>query len=178
MPSKRQLRLIASVANAARRARPVRPRGKPTPENLTASGRELGLVKMRAAPRCQAKRRDGQPCRAAALRGATRCIKHGGRVEVPYHPHNIRRFLSGEMHRAMQRHDDFQDAKASWDKLTWKEQMQLVERFPSEVADNPMMLYAAAWLEQMRDERRIGIMTFQRRWQALLEGSIWWAQSA
>ena len=98
MPTSRQLKFTARVAQAACEARIALPRGKPTPENLTASGRAKGLAAMRLAPKCQASRRDGQPCRAAALRGASRCVKHGGRVEVPDHPHNIKRFLSGEMH--------------------------------------------------------------------------------
>ncbi|WP_417729433.1 HGGxSTG domain-containing protein [Roseovarius sp.] len=54
---------------------------------------------MKSAPRCRAKRRDGTPCKAPALRGATRCVKHGGRVEVPAHPHNLRRFFSGAIAR-------------------------------------------------------------------------------
>lgn len=33
---------------------------------------------MQASPRCGAQTRDGEPCRAPALRGKTRCRMHGG----------------------------------------------------------------------------------------------------
>lgn len=33
---------------------------------------------MRASPRCGARTRSGDPCRAPALRGKTRCRMHGG----------------------------------------------------------------------------------------------------
>ncbi|MGM9402553.1 hypothetical protein ACS0VU_09325 [Aliiroseovarius sp. KMU-71] len=174
MPINRQLDFTDQVAQAARETRPVRPRGKPTPENLTATGRAHGLAKMHSAPRCQASRKDGQPCRAAALRGASRCIKHGGRIEVPNHPHNIKRFLSGGMHKAMQRHDDFHDAKAAWGRLTWKEQSKLLEGIPEEMADNKLVRYSLAWLEEMRVEKRISVMSYHKRRQRVLQGMIWW----
>ncbi|MFQ5624680.1 MAG: HGGxSTG domain-containing protein [Paracoccaceae bacterium] len=104
MVTKKQRRFMDAVAEAARVTGLARPRGRPVPKNLTDEGRRLGLIAARAAPRCQARRRDGQPCRAPALKGARRCLKHGGRVEVPAHPHNVRRFLSGEMHRALLLH--------------------------------------------------------------------------
>lgn len=174
MPTKRQLDFTAQVAQAARETRPARPRGKPTPENLTTSGRAQGLAVMRSSPRCQGMRRDGQPCRAAALRGASRCIKHGGRIEVPDHPHNIKRFLSGGMHKAMQRHDDFQDAKVAWCSLTWKEQSKLLEGIPKEMIDDKLVRYSLAWLEEMRDEKRISVMAYHKRRQSVLQGMIWW----
>ena len=37
------------------------------------------------------------PCQAPAIKGATRCLKHGGRTEVPNHPSNIKRFMRGEL---------------------------------------------------------------------------------
>ena len=134
MPTEHQLHFLEHVAKAARDATPVRPRGCPTPENLTTSGRALGLAAARRAPRCQATRRDGQPCRAPALRGATRCIKHGGRVEVPEHPHNIRRFLSGGMHKAIRRNDDFRDGKAAWERMLAGAQRELVAVLPEHKA--------------------------------------------
>jgi hypothetical protein len=106
MPTKRQLRFLSAVAEAARATPVPRSRGRPVPENLTDEGRQAGLQAMWSAPRCQAKRRDGQPCQKAALRGATRCPTHGGRVEVPDHPSNVRRFLTGEMHMALRRQDE------------------------------------------------------------------------
>ncbi|MDA5094224.1 hypothetical protein O2N63_08995 [Aliiroseovarius sp. KMU-50] len=174
MPTNRQIKFTVQVAQAAREARTARPRGKPTPENLTASGRAQGLAAMRAAPRCQAKRRDGQSCRAAALRGASRCVKHGGRVEVPDHPHNIKRFLSGDMHRALQRHDDFQDAKAAWDKLTWRGQRDLLDSVPDDVADDKLTRYSLAWLEEMREDNSISLMTYHKRRRGVLQADIWW----
>lgn len=171
MPTNRQISFTARVAQAAREARPARPRGKPTPENLTAEGRALGLAAMHSAPRCQAKRRDGQPCRAAALRGATRCIKHGGRVEVPDHPHNIRRFLSGEMHNVMQRHDAFHEAKAAWLRLSYCQRRDLVDDLPSHVAFDKAKLYVAAFLFDQYERGLITPMGFQRRWQEVIRGA-------
>ena len=37
---------------------------------------------LRDAPRCRAKRRDGEPCRAPAMQGATTCRCHGGHLQA------------------------------------------------------------------------------------------------
>jgi len=71
------------------------------PGKVTEDGRKLGLLAAHAGPRCQATRRNGQPCRAAALRGARRCVAHGGRVDVTgpclrvQRPRSRRRTFSG-----------------------------------------------------------------------------------
>lgn len=178
MPTTRQLEFAAQVAQAAREAKPTRPRGKPTPENLTATGRAQGLAAMHSAPRCQAKRRDGQPCRAAALRGAARCIKHGGRVEVPDHPDNIRRLLSGEMHQAMQRHDEFREAKAAWGRLSFRAQRELAADVPASIRQDMQSLCAAARLIERQERGQIGMMEFHRRWRNLVSDCEYRAKSS
>ena len=107
MSKRRQLQFLSQVADAAQNASVVKPRGRPVPKNLTEEGRRMGLEAMKAVPRCRAERRDGQPCRKPAMRGATRCLTHGGRTEVPGHPANIRRFLSGQMHRSLERQEAY-----------------------------------------------------------------------
>ena len=96
MATKRQLKFLASVADAARASTRNR-RGRPNPQNLTEEGRQKGLRGLREAPRCRSKRRDGMPCQAPAIKRATRCLKHGGRTEVPAHASNIRRFMKGKL---------------------------------------------------------------------------------
>src|SRR6056297_27298 len=155
MPTKRQLRFLDKVAEAARSA--PRPRGRPTPENLTDEGRRMGLKAIQQAPRCQAMTKRGTKCRCAAVRGATRCIKHGGRVEVPHHPHNIRRFLNGEMHAEYARQDRFNEGRQAWEAMDRKKQRELLDALPDALAQDTRRLYEAA-----------------RVWQAdILPGSVW-----
>lgn len=153
MTTKRQQRFLDAVAHAAREVRTSKPRGKPTPENLTPEGRAMGLRAMKSSPRCRAKRRDGAPCKAPALRGATRCVKHGGRVEVPAHPHNLRRFFSGAMHRAAVMQADKEIDREGWDAMSPSEQRELASIVSERVLRSPAHLYLAArvWME-VKDE--------------------------
>ncbi len=149
MTTKRQQSFLDEVARAAREARTPGPRGRPTPENLTQEGRALGLRAMQASSRCRSKRRDGTPCKAPALKGATRCVKHGGRVEVPDHPHNLRRFFSGAIHRAAVAHTDKVTDRDCWDAMSSSQQRELASVVSERVLRNPARLYQAArvWLE-------------------------------
>ena len=106
-----------AVADAARSRAPAVPRGKPVAANLTAEGRTKGLDVMHASPRCHSRRKDGSPCKAPALRGATRCVKHGGRVEVPAHPHNLRRFFSGVLIHDVVEREGNQTDRDFWEAL-------------------------------------------------------------
>ena len=85
MRQKRKAQFLMDVATAARKS-PRMPRGRPSPLNLTGEGRKKGLQAMREAPLCRFQRRNGEQCRNAAMRGSSRCLKHGGRVEVPRIP--------------------------------------------------------------------------------------------
>lgn len=143
MSIKRQQRFLDAVARAARDARPAKARGRPTPQNLTPDGRTLGLSAMQASPRCRAKRRDGSPCKAPALKGATRCVKHGGRVEVPAHPHNIRRFFSGAMDRAGATQADKENAREHWDAMTLAERREFTSIVSERVLRNTALLHEA-----------------------------------
>lgn len=160
MPTKRQITFLASVADAARSA--PRPRGRPTPANLTESGRHKGMLAIRQAPRCRGTTKLGLRCKNAALRGATRCLKHGGRVEVPNHPHNIRRFMSGKMHAYYEAQDRYLEGKAVWDAMTWREQSELLEAMPDDKRRDAQTLYAAALVWQLIDV--LPCREWQKRW--------------
>src|SRR5262245_34162977 len=121
MREKRKAQFLKDVAEAARQA-PRKPRGRPSPQNMTEKGRQMGLEAIRNAPRCRTIRRNGEQCRNAAMRGATRCLKHGGRVEVPAHPHNVRRFLSGEMERYEEDGGSYRRTREAWDEMSTREQ--------------------------------------------------------
>ena len=99
------------------------------PENFTEDSRNLGLLAAHAAPRCQATRRNGQPCRAAALSGARRCVAHGGRVEVPEHQHNLHRWLNGKMERSMSRRDEVVEGRALWSAMSFRERQAFIGNF-------------------------------------------------
>jgi hypothetical protein len=93
---------LAKVTKAADRARKRRRRMRTVAEtslDALADARDAdpmrGVRAARQAPRCGKLRRNGQPCRAPRLRGATRCRWHGGLRQVPDHPGNVRRLLSG-----------------------------------------------------------------------------------
>ena len=165
MPTKRQLRFLSAVAEAARAAPVPRPRGRPVPENLTDEGRHAGLVAMWSAPRCRATRRDGKPCTKPAMRGATRCPTHGGRVEVPEHPANIRRFLTGEMHMSLRKQDEYLDGKAAWDRMSRRDQRDLLDALPPSIVRDSRTLYAAAKVWSLSE--RLPPAEWRRRWVAI-----------
>ena len=78
-------------------------------ENLK-NGRENYKIAHRA-PRCNKPgnlKRTGKPCGAPAVRGGTRCYKHGGMRQVPEHPHNIARLERGEIDARLQHNRDRQ----------------------------------------------------------------------
>ena len=165
MPTKRQIRFLYAVADAARSA-PL-PRGRPKPSNLTERGRRKGLTAMRDAPRCRSTTRAGTPCKNAAMRGASRCLKHGGRVEVPNHPHNIRRFMSGKMHAYYAAQDQFLEGLAAWDRLSFRDQRELAASLPAHARESSQCLYAAALLMERHAAGKISLMDFHRQWQRL-----------
>ena len=119
------------------------------PANLTVAGRMKGLTAMHASPRCCAMRKDGTPCRGPALRGATRCVKHGGRVEVPPHPHNIRRFFSGAFVREAAERDSFESDREFWEAMSPSAQREVASLVSQQTLRRPTRLYQAArmWAE-------------------------------
>lgn len=144
MQARKRKKFLEAVSMAAQTTMLPKPRGRPMPDNLTECGRAKGMSAMRNAPRCCAKRKDGLSCRAPALQGAKRCIKHGGRVEAPEHPHNVRRFLSGEMFRAEQRHRDYMRDREVWNSMSFQEIKELMAMVPEGMIDNWRLLYRAA----------------------------------
>ncbi len=149
MREKQRQRFMEAVAKAARETPPPVRRGKPMASNLTVEGRAKGLCAMQASPRCRAKRRDGTGCKAPSLRGATRCVKHGGRVEVPSHPHNIKRFVSGVMNREAVEHEGAQSDREFFETLSCSEQREVASLVSGHTLRRCARLYQAArvWSE-------------------------------
>jgi len=170
MPSKRQTEFLNKVVEAARSVPPPKPRGCPTPDNLTKAGRAKGLKAMQEAPRCRARCRDGQMCRNPSMRGATKCVSHGGRVQVPAHPHNIRRFLSGSMHRAAQQQENYLQDKKAWDKLSFEERRCFTNSLPEEIINNPRKLYRSAYL--LKEAEGSSFIASSRVWAGLRSGEL------
>lgn len=160
MPTKRQTEFYNKVVEAARSAPLPKPRGCSMPENLTKAGRDKGLKAMEKAPRCLSKRRDGQACRNPSMRGATKCVKHGGCVQVPEHPHNIRRFLSGAMFKAVQQQEAYVLGREAWKALTLQERRCFLATLPENVIENPRKLYRSVSL--MKDVEGTGYVATSR----------------
>ena len=80
------------------------------------------------------------------MRGATKCIKHGGRVQVPEHLHNIRRFLSGAMFKAAQQQEAYLLGREVWKALTLQERRCFLATLPEHVIENPRKLYLSVSL--------------------------------
>ena len=170
MPSKRQSEFFDKVVEAARSVSLPKARGCPMPDNLTKEGRAKGLKAMREAPRCRARCRDGQVCRNPAMRGATKCVSHGGRVQVPAHPHNIRRFLSGAMYRAAQHQENYLRDKAAWELLTSDERRNIQISLPDNIVENPRKLYRSAYL--LKEAEGSSYITSSRVWAGLRSGDL------
>ena len=149
MPTNRQTRFLQAVAEAASSAKPAIRRGRPTPDNLTSQGRSKGLSAMRGAKRCRGINRSGNPCQAPAMRGSTRCLKHGGRVEVPDHPHNIRRFFKGHAAASNTSGASEMSDQEHWDQLPYRLKREVLDVLPPEVIANSTKLFLAArvWIE-------------------------------
>ena len=160
MPTKRQTEFFDKVVEAARSVSLPKPRGCPMPDNLSKAGRAKGLKAMQEAPRCRSRRRDGQNCRNPSMRGATKCMKHGGRVQVPEHPHNIRRFLSGAMFKAEQQKEAYLLGRDVWKALTLQERRHFLATLPEHVIENPRKLYRSVSL--IKDAEGTGYVAMSR----------------
>ena len=165
MTLKRKERFHAAVAEAARAIGPVKRRGRPVPENLTDEGRRKGLEAAKMARTCRAKRRDGHACRAKALRGSTRCVKHGGRVEVPAHPSNIRRFFNAELKPATLSQSAFSRGKSAWGSLTCRQRRELLDALPDHVIKRQAKREEVAILWIAAENMPCG--EWRRRWNAV-----------
>jgi hypothetical protein len=83
------------------------------------------------------------------MRGAKRCLKHGGRVEVPDHPHNIRRFLTGAMGKEPRPKGASPSDKELWDAMTYPQQREVLSLVSDRTIRDADRLYLAAriWSE-------------------------------
>lgn len=165
MTALRKKKFHDAVAKAARENVFRKPSGRPVPENLTSQGRTKGLHAMRRAKRCNARRRDGCACKAPALRGAKRCVKHGGRVEVPEHPHNIRRFLSGEMYRSEQRHNAYLRDRKKFEELPYTKRRAILSVLPKSIIQGTSIYRAAVLYNELQ---KTSYKNRQRIWNAFL----------
>ena len=95
-------------------------------------------------------------------------MKHGGRVEVPHHPHNVRRFMSGKMHAYYDRQDRFLDGMAAWERMSIQGRRDLLNALPPLAVTDKRALYAAALLLEIGEAGLITVTEFQRRWQELI----------
>ena len=170
MPTKRQTEFLNKVVEAARTIPLPKERGCPMPDNLTKEGRAKGLKAMQEAPRCGSKRRDSQMCQNPAMRGATKCVKHGGRVQVPEHPHNIRRFLSGAMYRAAQQQENYLRDKKAWELLTSDERRNILISLPDNIVENPRKLFRSAYL--LKEAEGSSYIASSRVWAGLRSGDL------
>ena len=77
-------------------------------------------------------------------------MKHGGRIQVPEHPDNVRRFLEGGI---AVKSETVQSDREFWDALTRAERAEVLEVVPAHIAKSSARLYAAAreWM-QIRDD--------------------------
>jgi len=80
-------------------------------------------------------------------------MKHGGRVEVPAHPHNIRRFFSGALVREAAERDGLQSDQEFWEALSPSVQREVAGLVSEHTLRRPAKLYLAArvWIE-VRDK--------------------------
>lgn len=170
MPTKRQTKFFNEVVEAARSIPLPKARGCPMPDNLTIAGRAKGLKAMQESPRCCSRRRDGQMCCNPSMKGATKCVKHGGRVQVPEHPHNIRRFLSGAMHRAKQQQENYLRDKEAWEALTVQERQSFSACLPGNVIDSPRKLYRS--IKLLKDAEGSGYAAISRIWAGIRSGKL------
>jgi len=170
MKTERQSDFFDKVAEAARTMPLPKARGCPMPDNLTKAGRAKGLKAMQEAPRCLAKRRDGQMCRNPAMRGSSKCVSHGGRVQVPEHPHNIRRFLSGAMYRAAQQQENYLRDKDAWELMTSDERRNILISLPNNITKNPRKLFRSAYL--LKQAESSSYIANSRVWAGLRSGEL------
>ena len=71
-------------------------------------------------------------------------MKHGGRVEVPAHPHNLRRFFSGAIARTAAAQNDEATDRDCWDAMTLSQKRELCSVVSERVLRSPAYLYQAA----------------------------------
>ena len=149
MPTKRQSQFHKEVAAAARSMKCAARRGQFMPVTMTTESCAKGLLAMRSATRCKGVNRSGKPCQAPAMRRPSRCLKHGGRVVVPEHPHNIRRFFNGETRRPEPSESDGMTDQEHWDQLPYRLKREVLDLLPPQVVSNPSKLFLAAriWME-------------------------------
>lgn len=164
MSKSRKQQFLVAVAEAAHARPKVQTSRDGCAENLTEAGRAAGIASMHSAPRCQSKRRDGAQCRAPALRGASKCVKHGGRVQVPSHPANIRRYLNGELDHYLLDASSGSPESSAWDAMTVSERRELAALLPKQILrTRPRTEMAAEEWVQVRGHGFRAVRDFRRR---------------
>ncbi|MEP1353376.1 MAG: hypothetical protein ABJX32_11390 [Tateyamaria sp.] len=97
------------------------------------------------------------------MRGSTRCLKHGGRVEVPAHPHNIKRFFAANAVATKTSGASEMSDQEHWDQLPYRLKREVLDLLPSTVISNSTKLFLAArvWME-VRDRDYSAVQLFLR----------------
>lgn len=93
----------------AAKAKPPIKRPNLSPAQLANLKPKMGRVHYKTF--CVATSRSGERCRCAPVRGAERCVTHGGMLEVPHHPGNAR-------HRHREARAAAREAFYAYDKAT------------------------------------------------------------
>lgn len=97
------------------------------------------------------------------MRGSTRCLKHGGRVEVPAHPHNLQRFFEGNAVAPKTSGLSETSDQEHWDQLPYLLKREVLDILPPKVIANSAKLYLAArvWME-VKDRDYSAIQRFMK----------------
>lgn len=95
---------LARMKHVGGRTRSGQKQPKDDPHALSRRGVEgqkrAGLAPIHERRRkCAGKRKDDQPCKAAAMTGSKYCKRHGGYRQNPAHPGSIARLMNGKLHR-------------------------------------------------------------------------------
>ena len=96
--------------------------------------------------KCAAKRRDGKPCNAPALAGATNCRNHGGYRQNPGHPGSIKRLLNGKLHRIKAQRAAFE----VWKHATLEERTIVVRAEIPDTTKTGLMINRANGIKALR----------------------------
>lgn len=71
-------------------------------------------------------------------------MKHGGRVQIPAHHHNISGLLSGKIGRLEHQQANYLVDREAWNKLSYREKNELLEILPKYVQVHPRKCYVKA----------------------------------
>lgn len=95
------------------------------------------------------------------MRGSSRCLKHGGRVEVPTHLHSVARFFIGDaVNRKSFASQELSDQE-HWEQLPYRLKREVFDLLPPDVIPSSprLVLAARVWME-VRDKNHSTVQRF------------------